>query len=191
MECCCNPRRLTFPRSRHGALPFPKGRRSSDTTGRSPASVGVDFHVWRGLLQAIYRDFHTGAYREQRNPIVYSQLRCFSTPLMRERYPRYAFEIGLNTLLMREFIPRICVEICQLPQEDQEIVACSYLCSHRFDDDPAKLGYVVTSSIFSEAAALIPIVSPLPSQGFLARTGRSSSFWHHLNRGLRDTHYLS
>jgi len=163
MECCCNLRRLTFPRPRNGALPFPKGRRSSDTTGRSPASVGVDFHVWRGLLQAIYRDFHIGAYREQRNPIVYSQLRCFGTPLMREGYPRYALEIGLNTLLMREFIPRICVEICQLPQEDQEIVACSYLCRHRFDDDRSEAEICCDIFHFSEAAALIPIVLPLPS----------------------------
>lgn len=41
---------------------------------------------------------------------------------MRERYPQYAGVRGLNTLFMRESVPSICVEILQVPLEDQGIV---------------------------------------------------------------------
>jgi hypothetical protein len=39
----------------------------------------------------------------------------FRTQIMRERYPRYAYVISLDTLHMRESVPSVCVEIYQFP----------------------------------------------------------------------------
>jgi hypothetical protein len=61
--------------------------------------------------------FDTGAYRGQCKPLTCKGLRRFATPIMRERYPCYARRRTFNTQLMRESVPRLCVQICRLPEE--------------------------------------------------------------------------
>jgi hypothetical protein len=191
MECCCNLRLLTFPRSRHGALPFPKGggpRIPPDVRQRLSASIstfGADYYRrYTGIFIQVHIGNKVTLWFTASYGVLVPRLCVKDTPVMRSKsasipclcvnsYPAYAWKsANFHKKIRKSWHVPICAGIGSTTT-------------------PAKLGYVVTSSIFSEAAALIPIVSPLPSQGFLARTGRSSSFCHHLSRGLRDTHYLS
>ncbi len=55
-------------------------------------------------------ELHTGAYRVICNPICLFDLRSKDTPLMRGRYPSYAWRTAQNTPLMRKEIPGLCVE---------------------------------------------------------------------------------
>ena|ERR1700736_28355 len=86
-------------------------------------SGGV-FHFVPLRLQAVnYRYLLQANTGEGRKPFLWRRVRQSRTPIMRERYPGNACWIDFNTQLMREFIPLICVGICERPTVDSEIRA--------------------------------------------------------------------
>jgi hypothetical protein len=119
---CSFLRRRTFPRSSArseiiGLLSIAEREVLADCSGpRSTFCTNLG-----SATTGIYIELCTGTYSPWRNYFPFCSLQPVDTPLMRGRYPPYAWKTARDTPVMRKPVPRLCVANSRFSEGDRTL----------------------------------------------------------------------